>query len=278
MPDPLFQTLFDDTEAVPWAPSGVVRDRARARTRRTRAAALAAATVAVVMVLGGVALAGRGPERHVQPGISPTAAPSATPSQPAPTTPAAPSTGASSTSASSQPAVEPTAIVDSLFLQLADVGTGYKWAATEDSGGGDWTVEYAFSALQCTGSSMSGLGDSKERTMVKGTGPNASGVTQFVARFKPGTAARYLDELRTKIPACKPSNGKSIKITDQRFAGQDALRVEVTYGEGYTPVALIVVRQGDLVSQFSARAADRDQAAALARKAAARMCGGTPVC
>ncbi|GAA1509468.1 hypothetical protein GCM10009827_024540 [Dactylosporangium maewongense] len=278
MPDPLFQTLFDDTEAVPWAPSGVVRDRARARTRRTRAAALAAATVAVVMVVGGVALAGRGPEKHVQPGISPTAAPSATPSQPAPTTPAAPSTGASSTSASSQPAVEPTALIDSLFLQPSDLGTGFKVAPETDLGSGDWTTEFVFSAIGCSGSRVPGQIERRDRSVHKGTGQSAESVGQYVARHKPGTAAQYFDDLRAKIAACQPGNGKGIRIKAQRFAGQDSLRIEYNFGDGWVG-DLIVVRQGDLVTQFTFGGPSlADQGTALARKAASRMCNGTPVC
>ncbi|MFF5233074.1 hypothetical protein [Dactylosporangium sp. NPDC000521] len=272
----MFQTLFDDTETVPWAPTGVVRDRARRRTQRARAGALAAATLAIVMVLGGVAVAGRGPERHVQPGVSPTAAPSAAPSQPAPTTPAAPTAGASSTSASSQPAVEPTALVDSLFLQPSDLGSGYQWSDPEHNG--DWTIEFLFSAVRCDGSGMDGRTDRRQRSMHRGSGENAEGSTQLVVRFEPGAAARYLDAIRTLIAACKPPSGKSIKIVAQRFAGQDALRVETKTDAESPAGTLMVVRQGELVSQFTVKAANKDQATALARRAAERMCGGTPVC
>jgi hypothetical protein len=99
-----------------------------------------------------------------------------------------------------------------------------------------------------------------------------------VARYRPGDAARYLDQVRTRVNACKPGSGQSISIGAQRFAGQDALLIEVNYGEGFT-TKHILVRQGDLLTEFFTKPElSRAAAQELGRKAAHRLCGGTPVC
>src|SRR5262245_65427834 len=54
MPDPLFQSLFNETETMTWAPADVVRDRARRRVRRTQVMTVAAAVVAVGLMPGRV--------------------------------------------------------------------------------------------------------------------------------------------------------------------------------------------------------------------------------
>jgi hypothetical protein len=79
-------------------------------------------------------------------------------------------------------------------------------------------------------------------------------VSQYVARYRPGDAARYLDQVRARVSACEPGDGMSLRIGAKGFAGQDALLIEVNYGEGYTT------------------------AQELGRRAALRLCAGTPVC
>jgi hypothetical protein len=273
MPDPLFQTLFDETETMTWAPTEVVRDRAHRRVRRTRVAAVAAALVAVGVVSGGVAVAQRGQSAGPQPGTSRQATEPPLSSPPAPSSSAAPPPSTASTPPSTP---EGTAIVDALFLPPGDVGPGYR-VVNGREGSGDWTFEFTSSVLGCQPSSISPV-TRQDRLLSRGTPQAEDNLSQYVARYRPGDAARYLDQARARVNACQPGGGRTVKIGAQRFAGQDALLIEVDYGDGFTTKHLMV-RQGDLLTEFATKPAlDSAAAQELARKAATRLCAATPVC
>jgi hypothetical protein len=246
MPDPLFQTLLDDTETASWAPAAVVRDRARRRTRRTRAAAVVgAAALAVAAVVGGVALAGP------VPGASPAASPS-------------PSSVA--------------AIGDELFLAPADVDPDYRIAAEGEATTGSWTYESVMEMLGCQPGARIDPIDWRDRSLVRGTAKGAKPVSQRIARYRPGDAARYLQQVRDRVAACKPGDGTAVTIGAQRFAGEDALMIEHHLIAGNLG-ALVLIRQGDLVTQYEV-AFDRDAQPTMttAGRAADRLCAGIPVC
>jgi hypothetical protein len=280
MPDPLFQTLFNDTEAMTWAPTDVVRDRARRRVRRTQVTVAGTAVVAVGVISGGAAVAyvdrGLGP----QPSTSRSAAATTPYSPPAPP-PAPPSDPASpgSTAPTTPSAPDAAAIVGALFLQPGDVGSGYRVVSGGESSG-DWTFEFSTSMLGCQPPDTT-RPDSirrRDRTLSRGTPQAEDLVTQYVARYRPGNAGRYLAQVRARVNACTPGNGKSIRIGAQRFAGQDALLIEVNYGGGFT-TKHVLVRQGDLLTEFFTKPERSSRAAQeLGRKAALRLCAGTPVC
>lgn len=80
------------------------------------------------------------------------------------------------------------------------------------------------------------------------------------------------------MSSCEPGRGRSIKIVAQRFVGQDTLLIQVDYGEGFT-TKHVLVRQGDLLTEFWTKP-ERTGAAAqeIGRRAALRLCGGTPTC
>jgi len=165
-----------------------------------------------------------------------------------------------------------------MFLQPDDVGSGYR-LVSDGQGSGDWTFEFTASVLGCQQSEVPPSDITRrDRTLSRGTPEAEDALTQYVARYRPGDAARYLDQVRARVNACKPENGKSIKVGAQRFAGQDALLIEVNYGDGST-TKHVLIRQGDLLSEFFTKP-ERSSAAAeeLGRKAALRLCQGSPVC
>jgi hypothetical protein len=256
------------------------RVAARRRTRR-RAGVFAAALTALAGIGGGtLAVADRGPDSMPRP--SPTGI---TSSSPAPST--SPSAEASPSSASPtgprSPAAstaEETAIVDALFLQPGDVGSGYRVVSGGEVASNDWTFEFTSSALACQppGPNSPGSIATRHRTLSRGTPPPEDILAQYVARYRPGDAGRYLDQVRARVNACSPGNGKSIKIAAERFAGEDALLIQVNYGDGFT-TKHVLVRQGDLLTEFFTKP-ERSTAAAqdLATTAALRLCQGTPVC
>lgn len=276
MPDPLFQTLFEETEAVTWAPIAEVRDRARRRVLRTRMTAVTAAVVAVGVVFGGVAAA-RLYQNDPQPGISPPVA------WPTPT-PVPPPTALPSSAPSASPVPTPpptsdgTAIVDALFLRPGDVGPGYRLVVDTD-GSGDWVFGFTAAVLGCPqpDPALQPIAR-RERTLSRGTPEAEDRLAQSVARYRPGDAARYLDQVRARVAACRPGSGRSIEVVAQRFAGQDALLVQVDYGDGFT-TKHVLVRQGDLLTEFWTKPERRGAAAQeLGRKAALRLCAGTSAC
>lgn len=277
MPDPLFRTLFDDTDTMTWASTDEVRERARWRARRIRVTAVAAAVVATLAISGGaVAVAKLGRAVGPQPGASPSVAGPA-PSGPSPSS-ASGQASPGSTAPTPPSSAEPTAIVDALFLQPGDVGTGYR-VVTGGLGSGDWTFEFSTSALGCPQpASIPPPIVRRDRSLNRGTPQAEDTLAQYVARYRPGDAARYLDQVRARVSACQPGSGQSIKIGAQRFAGQDSLLIQVDFGGGST-ATLVLVRQGDLLTEFFAKP-ERSSAASqdLGRKAARRLCSGTPAC
>ena len=271
MPDPLFQTLFNETDTMTWAPTDVVRDQAHRQARRRRVTAVAAAVVAVGVIAGGAAMAKLDHAVDPQPIPSqPAAEPTPSPSDPVPPSSAVPTSPTGS---------EATAITGALFLQPGDVGPGYR-QMSGGQGWGDWTFEFSASMLRCQPPDSTGPHPMtrRDQTLSRGTPQAEDSLAQYVARYRPGAAARYLDQVRARVNTCESGSGKSIKIGAQRFAGQDALLIEVNYGNGFT-TKHVLVRQGDLLTEFFTKP-ERSSAAAqeLGRKAALRLCRGTPVC
>jgi hypothetical protein len=288
MPDPLFASLLKETTEMTWASIDSVRSRARRRVRARVATVSVAAAVAVGLTSGGVVAArfgdtanpppgatgpigGAAPRDSTPPGSTP---PGSTPpgSTPAGRTPP----GSASTSPSS---AEPTEIVAALFLRPGDAGPGYRVAVGGGEGGsGDWTFEFTASMLDCRGSSAAREVAREERGLRRGAPQDDDGLVQYVARYRPGGAARYLDDVRDRVGDCRPGAGRSVRVVAQRFAGQDALLIQVDYGDGFT-TKHVLVRQGDLLTEFFTKPERRSAAAQeLGRKAALRLCAGTPVC
>jgi hypothetical protein len=270
MPDPLFETLFDDTDTIRWAPTDAVRARARQRNRRSRVTAAIAAVVAVGAIAGGVALAQRGQQTNPIPGATATATPTAS-ATPTPSTP--PSTPPT-TPPSSPSTVEPTTtITQTMFLQPEDVGTGYR-ASFEETGSGDWVLGFSLAMLNCR-DDTTGYVTRRDGALRRSADDH---IAQYVARYQAGDGARYFDTVRTTVAACKPASGKSIKIVAEGFAGQESLMIDVDYGEGNLG-RHVIVRQGDVVTTFAVWPnPSRSASQQLARKAAARLCTGTPAC
>jgi hypothetical protein len=284
MPDPTFQRLFDDTELLPWAPVQDVRERARRRTVRTRVASTAAVVTAFALLASGIALAGdRGPDRPPPVGREPSAsasasapAPSTSPPASSPPSGASPADGPGSGSKGDDPGL--TTITDATFLQPSDVGSGYSVGDSSD-GSGDWTVEFSLSVLRC-GGGQAALGPSdarRDRLLVRGNPGEEVGVSQYVDRLGNGDAARYVNQIRTMVNTCEAPDGQSIRVVADDVAGQDSLVIAVDYGGGSTATH-VLVRQGDLVTQLAMQERTQAQVVELARKAAQRLCAGTPVC
>jgi hypothetical protein len=280
MPDPLFQTLFNETDTMTWAPVDVLRERAHRRARRTQGIAVAAVVVAVGAISGGVAVAPRdqGADPQLgrsQPATGPTpSSPTTSESAPSPSVSVPPTSAAPR---SPSPATAMT-IGNALFLQPSDVGPGYRVVSGQEASG-DWIFEFSASALGCQASGLAqSPNTTRVRTLSRGTPQAEDALTQYVARYRSGDAAQYLDRVRAQVNACTPATGQSIKIGAQHFAGQDALLIEVNYGDGVT-TKHVVIRQGDLLTEFFTKP-ERSSAAAkeLGRKAAHRLCGATPTC
>jgi hypothetical protein len=274
MPDQLFQTLFAETEHLSWASTDEVHEHARRRDRRARLVVVTAAAVVVIAIAGGVAVARTDRALPPRPSTTSSVAPSptGTPTPTPPPTPPAPPPPP-------PPAVsEPTELVNPLFLQPSDVGPGYRPRANPIQSG-DWTLEYIASSMDCSspGSARSRIAR-REWFLARGSGPTQDLLTQQVARYRAGGAARYLNRVRAMVRSCEPFNRQSLTVAAERFAGQDALLIRADFGGGAT-TKIVLVRQGDLVIEFVPRP-ERGTAATrhLGRKAAERLCGGTPVC
>jgi hypothetical protein len=270
MPDPLFQTLFNDTDTIRWAPTAAVRARARQRSRRGRVTTAIAAVVAVGAIAGGVALAQRGQQTNPIPGTSATATPTASPTPTPSTPPSTPPTTPPSSPSTSEPT---TTITQSMFLQPADVGTGYR-ADFGETGSGDWVLGFSLAMLNCRDATANYV-TRRDGALIRSADDH---IAQYVARYRAGDAARYFDTVRTAVAACKPASGRSIKIVAEGFAGQESLMIDVDYGEG-SLARHVIVRQGDVVTSFAVWPnPSRSASQGLARKAAARLCSGTPTC
>lgn len=189
---------------------------------------------------------------------------------------AAPSPRATPPPASgAQPATGP--ITPQQFLQPEDIGSGYRIAAA--AGSGDWTVEASASLLHCpAGDGTPEPADKHQRSLVRGSPQAGDSVLQYVARYRPGDAARYLRRLSERIGACRPATGRSISVARHGFAGDQALLVAAYFGGG-SAVTHVLVRQGDLVTEFVVKAGrGRSILQRLGRTAAERLCDGGRAC
>jgi len=268
MPDPLFQTLFDETDRCSWAPVDVVGDRARRQARRTRAAALAAAILVVGVVWAGVGWARDDLSGRPKPGVPPGSLPPST---------ASPTPSPSMELTTPPPSTDDASIVDAMFVQPSDLGPGSRVDAGSEVSG-DWTFEFSASVLGCLPTPATPWPIvRRDRTLTGGT-QDVDGLAQYVARYRPWDAARYLDDVRARVSACNPDSGMSIKVGAERFAGEDALLIEVNYGGGSTATH-VLIRQNDLLTElFSHSVSSNAEAVALGRTAAFRLCKGSSTC
>lgn len=272
MPDPAFKKLFDATDTTEWDSVDGVRERARRRTRNTRMAAAAATVVAIGVISGGVAVAQNDQSRPAptlttspSPAPAPTSvpAPSSPPtptSPPASTRPASPSSAPPSTSRSSS--APPADVTNASFLQPADIGPGYR--VDNDREQGDWTFEFSATILRCErGDTVEPI--ERRYRFLQGDGT----VSQYVAPYRSGGAARYLEQVRDRVAGCDPAEGTSVDIVDSKFAGDDALWIGVELGSG--PWQHVLVRKGGTLTEFTVEGISTARIPELARKAAARL-------
>lgn len=193
---------------------------------------------------------------------APAAVPPSTPTLASPTSTPGPATGP---------------ITDQQFLRPEDVGEGYRVSAS--GGSGDWTVEFSASLLHCpAGEGAPAPVDKRERSLVRGSPQAGDTVIQYVARYRPGDATRYLDQVRARVGACRPATGRSISVARHGFAGDQALLVAAYYGGG-SAATHVLVRQGDLVTEFVVKVGrPRGTLQRLGRVAADRLCDGGRAC
>jgi hypothetical protein len=180
-----------------------------------------------------------------------------------------------SPTSSPPPATGP--ITDQQFLQPEDLGAGYRVAP--GGGSGDWTAEFSASLLECPpGGATPSPVDKHQRGLVRGSPEAGDTVIQYVARYRSGDAARYLDELATRVGSCRPAPGRSISVARHGFAGDQALLVAAYFGGG-SAVTHVLVRQGDLLTEFVVKVGRaRPILQRLGRTAAERLCDGGRAC
>jgi hypothetical protein len=168
-------------------------------------------------------------------------------------------------------------ITDQQFLRPEDAGPGYRVATS--GGSGDWTVESSVSLLDCArGDGTPAPVDKHQRSLVRGSPQAGDSVIQYVARYRPGDAARYLDGVRTRVGGCRPAPGRSISVARHGFAGDQALLVAAYFGGG-AATTHVLVRQGDLLTEFVVKAGrPRGTLQRLGRTAAERLCDGGRAC
>lgn len=183
--------------------------------------------------------------------------------------------GSPAATATAPPATGP--ITDQQFLQPGDVGEGYRVATS--GGSGDWTVESSASLLDCPpGDGAPVPVDKQQRGLVRGSPEAGDTVLQYVARYRSGEAARYLDQLAARVGACRPAQGRSISIARHGFAGDQALLVAAYFGGG-SATTHVVVRQGDLLTEVVVKVGrSRGVLQRLGRIAAERLCDGGRAC
>lgn len=276
MPEETFSGLFEETAGLDWAPTEGLRRRARQRRRRQRFAAGAAAAAVVAVVAAGTAFAiDRGPE----PEPPATPAPSVSPSVSGPAGPSASSGlgGASGTpggsSSSGATAVVVTDIPLTAMLTPADAGSG-GWTR-QDGVDGDWTTGFTFSI--CPTADSTWPADSVDDREAELSGPSSRYVLQSVTAFPSAAAARaYVGWVRGNVRRCASFEQVAMSTVDQAFAGDESLMVRTK-----TPDKDLIhgfVREGNLVTEYSASERTQARAAQLGTKAAARMCAVTRTC
>ena len=151
-----------------------------------------------------------------------------------------------------------------------DVGFGYV-ASSTTIGEGDWIFEAGATNLGCPQGWKPSPESERARALRKGKPQDDTFVLQHTGRYPPGAAADYLDEIRSRVAACRPRPGTSVRIAAQGFAGQQSLLVVFDYGEGSVSKH-IFVREGDVLTEIFAKPARSDQASRqLGRRAAARF-------
>jgi hypothetical protein len=155
-----------------------------------------------------------------------------------------------------------------MMLRPQDAGSGY---TVVSAAGGDWTFEFNTSALDCPRGSKPDAITERERTLRKGEPQDENLVIQHTGRYAAGEAARYLDGIRERVSSCSPSQGQSVRIAAQGFAGDESVLVVFDHGGGFL-AKILVVRKGDVLTEVYTKPARSDAAnRELGRKAAALL-------
>ncbi|WP_143162959.1 hypothetical protein [Couchioplanes caeruleus] len=252
--------------------------RARAR-RRTVGQTVAVAGIAVVsMVAGGVAVAQvrQGPVTTPAATSSPSASRPSVPSLPPSTSPTTPADSSSkpaapppATTKSSPPPI--TEITSAMMLQPQDVGSGFTVLPPSDYHG-DWIFEAGANSQGC---SVDGfrpkMVSQRWRSLRNDDEQDSMYVEQRTVLYLKGHAAKYLQDIRRRIPDCPQDRSSPMEITAEGFAGDDALMVASDNGDGSISKR-VLVRKGDVLTDIWRKKAPSDSAMReLARKAAARL-------
>ncbi|RSM63970.1 hypothetical protein DMB66_21815 [Actinoplanes sp. ATCC 53533] len=259
MPEQAFHSLFAETENIRWDSMNQVRARARRRT--IGQAAVVAGVVAVALVSGGVAVA-----QHRQPPVTPPAA-TASPTPP----PSTPSSPASPSSPSSPSTSTVTDLTSAMMLQPRDVGSGYTVSGGDFTFDFDWTFEFGLSALGCSRSARPARVAERERELRKGQPQDETFVLQHTLLSTEAKVTKYLADVRTRVSACEPASGQSVRIAAQGFAGDDSVLVVFDHGAGNIAKTVLVRKGGVLTEIFSKPGRSDSASRELGRKAVARL-------
>lgn len=266
MPEQAFHSLFAETENIRW--DSVNQVRARARRRTLGQAAVVAGVVAVALVSGGVAVA----QHRQQPVTPPAATASPTPpvSSPSPP-PSTPSTPASPTRPARPASSTVTDVTSAMMLQPRDVGSGYTVSGDDFTFEFDWTLEFGLSALDCPRSVRLARVAERQRELRKGQPQAENFVLQHTLLSTEAQATKYLVAVRKRVSACEPASGRSVRIVDQGFAGDDSILVVFDHGGGNI-AKTVLVREGGVLTEIFSKPGRSDSASReLGRKAAARF-------
>jgi hypothetical protein len=208
----------------------------------------------------------------------------ATPTGPAPassSTPAAPAITASASASASAANPVPLAAM----LTAADVGAGFR---TSDDGQGDDHGSLDMELFRCGNPpSDQGTGASLgSRRRLISTGDDAY-LIQQTRLTRPGTAAQRMENLRAAFSgpcAAVPANPNAFDRSRFTILESDdsslLMRQDRTYPEGTRTDYRIVIRRGDAYTEIRTwlPGLTENQARALARKAASRLCEASTTC
>ena len=158
------------------------------------------------------------------------------------------------------------------MLSTTDAGPS-GWSRKEGIDG-DWATGFTFSV--CPTSDKSRPASSVDDREAELSGPNGRYVLQRVEAFPTAAAARaYLAWVRGNVSRCASFNEIRMSVVDEGFAGDESLMVRTT---GSNDQIHGFVREGNLVTEYSAGEDTEARTAQLGTRAAARMCAVTRTC
>lgn len=239
---PVLDVLRADLAHVTLADPTSVRRRGDRRRRRLAAGAVLGAAVLVIAVIVASASLGRPSAGREPVGTRP----------PVTTTDAPPPTSAPPTSAPSEPGVAPE---DAILPDLRG-DEGYQTGLTYRT--------YLSPPRPCARTTSPSDADLLRSRPAHGVLPNGNRPTvviEYVARYVPGGAARYLDELRADVERCpgRVASGddrddRKWSIVEAAFVGDESVLLRLRgQGRGYDVNAccndwyVAVVREGDVL-------------------------------